>query len=477
MASSTENVTSGKDRAFRAVPASAIGAFLIGLLCLIVLIGCGRKIPDQPNLLLLTVDTLRADRLHCYGNPAAITPAVDALAEKGLRFETCYAHASLTVPSLASLLTGLYPSQTGAKTNRNPLPKSTQTIARALKAKGYATAAFVSNFTLRKGMRFDQGFDHYDAELSTPELNRPDILTRNADVTMDAVLAWLDDASGKDAPFFLWIHLQDPHGPYTPPDDFIPDVDAYPRQQLEALDNDHTPGGIPRYQVLGAERESAVYRARYDGEILFFDHHIARLTDALDRFDLAGDTVVIFTADHGEAMGEHDFWFSHGQDLFNELIRVPLIIAAPWIEPGRPVETAALMDIFPTLMALAGAGKDELSGLRGIDLLDPAARREVRPVFSEVKSDAFETKLRSLVLGRWKLIKSHRKKDTPQLFDLEKDPGEKHNLYASETEIAKKMVKILEAEKERAESGREAEELPLTPEELKVLEALGYTGK
>ncbi|MHC4944556.1 MAG: sulfatase [Planctomycetota bacterium] len=463
-------------RAFSGTVVSAV--ILLSALCMLLLNGCGKSKPRKPNLLLVSVDTLRADRLHCYGNPASLSPTVDALASQGLRFETCFAHASLTVPSVASLLTGLYPSQAGAKNNRTPLSKSAESLASAMKRKGYRTAAFVSNFTLRPRMRFNQGFDHYDAEFTTPELNRPEILTRNADTTVDAVLTWLDEATGNaDSPFFLWIHLQDPHGPYTPPEDFIPEIASYPSQRLDVLEDDITPHGIPSYQLLGEENESAVYRARYDGEILFFDHHLSRLIDTLDRLDLKDDTAVIFTADHGEAMGEHGFWFSHGQDLFNELIHVPLIIAAPWIEADQPKETAALMDIFPTLMALAGAGSDELAGYRGINLLDPGARRKVRPIYSEVKSDALKTRLRSLVMGRWKLIASRNKKDAPQLFDLEKDPVERQNVYASEPEVAEKMEMILNAEQQRAESGEKAEELPLTPEELKVLEALGYTGK
>ncbi|MHC4943896.1 MAG: sulfatase family protein [Planctomycetota bacterium] len=458
----------------RVGPAALI---LLSILCLLVMAGCKKSDSHKPNLVLITVDTLRADRLHCYACPLPISPTVDALAKRGLRFETCYAHSSATIPSMSSMMAGLYPSEVGARSVATPMLGDVDTISLALKRKGYRTAAFVSNYNLRPKMHFNLGFDHYDSNFTKPELNRPHILTRDADETTDAVLKWMGTvAMDRTKPFFLWIHYQDPHGPYTPPKDFIPEESHYPRETLNKSPGNFDPNGIPQYQQLESKTESAFYRARYDGEILFFDHHLSRIMQALDRLEFSADTAIVLSADHGESMGEHDFWFIHGQDLYNELIRVPLIIAAPWIEAGEPKEAAALMDIFPTFMALTGADSDELSQYRGVNLLDPEARRKVRPIFSEIRSAARRMKLRSVILGRWKLIVTARKDDMPQLFDLEKDPGEKNNLYTQEPEVAERMIKILKAEQQRAESGKAAQEIPLSPEELKILEALGYTG-
>ena len=183
------------------------------VLLLLFLPTCKQEPEVPPNILLITVDTLRPDRLGCYGCPIPLSPAIDALAEEGILFKNCFAHASFTLPSLASLMTGQIASKLGVKGNTSPLPESSNTLASALKERGYRTAAFVSNFNLRPKLRFDIGFDHYDADLTTPEPNRPDVLTRNADKTTEAALAWLrSNSNEKQPPFFMWIHYQDPHG-------------------------------------------------------------------------------------------------------------------------------------------------------------------------------------------------------------------------------------------------------------------------
>lgn len=427
------------------------------------LAGCPRP-EAPPNLVLITVDTLRPDRLHCYGGEKAISAAIDSLAERGVLFEQCYSQASLTIPSLSSLMTGRYPSEIGARNNSSPLTSTDDCLAAALKRRGYRTAAFVCNFNLRPEMRFNRGFDHYDAEFNDPEPNRPDIVERKAPDATDAALAWLE--RNVDTPFFLWIHYQDPHGPYTPPPGFTLPAEQYPGAELPILKQNYGRHGIPKYQAMDGSGSVAEYRARYDGEIRFLDHHLERLLKALDL----NGTVVAFTADHGESMGEHAYWFSHGQDLYNELIRVPLIVAGARVEPGRTSDPVCLVDLFPTFSALAGEVKEH----HGIDLLDPASRKKARIIFSETDNPPSKSFFKAVVMGPWKLIHSRFANNPSLLFNMADDPLERENIIDAHPEVVKNLKKIIDTVKMRT---RENEPLDLTPEEIKVLEALGYTGK
>ncbi|MFH1999467.1 MAG: sulfatase, partial [Planctomycetota bacterium] len=341
-------------------------------------------------------------------------------------------------------------------------------------------AGFVSNFNLRPSMHFDAGFDHYDARFNEPELNRPYILTRNAKGTTDAAMGWLATQDRADKrPFFIWIHYQDPHGPYTPPKRFARPLDDYPQRKLPVLDNNYDPNGIPKYQVIDNQRESAFYRSQYDGEVLFFDLHFGRLVAFLKEKGLYDPSVIVFTADHGESMGEHRYWFCHGQDLYSELTSVPLIMKVPGRAPGRCETRVCHMDLYPTLMGLADPPGRKLDRFRGRDLLDPAfAAEPERPLYSETRREATQDWLRSVIVGSWKLIASDKRLDEETLlFDLSSDPEEMQNRFAAEPRIADQMIQALDREKAKALSGISASEVELNPEEQKNLEALGYTGK
>ena len=454
---------------------------LFGILTVIMTLlgttGCGET-PEPPHLVLITVDTLRAGNLHCYGYPLTISPTVDALADRGLRFETCLAHASSTAPALASLLTGVYPSEAGVMDNAFPLHESMDTLAEALGRRGYRTAAFVSNFNLRKRMGFFHGFDHYDAELDDREVNRATVRERTADRTTEAARAWLDAEAGKDGrPFFLWVHYQDPHGPYTPPETLLPDAENYAAfdRELPLRDDNIGDFGIPAYQALEDRRDEAFYRARYDGEIAYLDGYLANLLEALDRPQWKDRLAVIFTADHGESMGEHGFWFSHEQDLHDELIRVPLIVTAPDLAPARITERACHIDLFPTVLALAG--ERDLSGYRGVNLLDASARKTTRGLYAETNHRVTRRVQRSLVLGPFKLIRSPLGEADPKLYDISKDPGETNNLYAERPEVAEAMMKRLLEHERIARSGKQGVKQAFSEEDERILEALGYTGK
>lgn len=444
----------------------------------VLLAGCtGGERP--PNIVLVTVDTLRADRLGCYGCPVRTSPAVDSIAAHGVLFESCVAQGSSTAPALASVMTSRYPSETGVFNNTFPLIEAPETIATFLEERGYACAAFVSNFNLRPRMGFNRGFDTYDAKMAERERNRSGLPERRAVRTTDAALLWLEEHEDDSRPFFLWIHYQDPHGPYTPPDGYAPDIANYGggARTLPALGANWGKGGIPAYQIVERERETALYRARYDGEILYFDEHFGRLTRALFDRDALERTVIVFTSDHGESMGEHDYWFCHEQDLHGELINVPLIVASPALTPGRRSDRACHLDIFPTIAALVDRDGFDPAMFRGCDLLGGRPIPARRLIYSETNFVADRTSFKSVIVGSWKLIGSSRDPDSPLLFDLETDPAETVNLASSKPDVAGRMMRILEAETARAKPMQDSSPpLKLTPEEKNALESLGYTG-
>jgi len=463
-----------------------IAVYLAGLGLLLSLGACSDRRDRPPNILLITVDTLRADRLHCYGCPVPTSPNVDALAAEGVLFSMCFAHASSTAPALASVMTGKYPTEAGVLNNTHPLSPAPDTLAAYLKRQDYVCAAFVSNFNLRRRMGFDRGFDHFDARLMERELNRSGVPERTAEKTTDATIGWLErfylkQKSDAARPFFIWVHYQDPHGPYTPPEDYLPPRDFYSdaSRTLPLLAEDWGVGGIPAYQALGEHRNEAHYRACYDGEVLFCDRHLGRLVKFLETAGLGDDTMVVFTADHGESMGEHERYFSHEQDLYNELIRVPLIITAPGIEPDRRDDIACHADIFPTLAGVTPTADDGTGKHRGRDLLAPVSRGSRtarRPIFSETNFVAERTRYESLILGRWKLVRATTGEGVRQLFDLEADLGETTNLAASRGDVLKQMEKLLKAEATKAQRAyRGTGPLELSPTEREALEALGYS--
>jgi arylsulfatase A-like enzyme len=324
---------------------------------LLGLAGCALDEPTaHPSVLLVTVDTLRADYLHSYGFPLETTPHIDALAERGVVFERAIAAATLTAPAHASIMTGLYARQhsIGVRNGDTRLEGVT-TLAEQFLAAGYETAAFVSNVVLRRRTGLDRGFESYDDELVRGEINRKAYFERNAADTGRLALQWLGERS--ERPFFLWVHLQDPHGPYTPPDEWRGRVGEHPlrvTRPLKLLSDNIGPTGIPAYQALGEERLPAVYAARYAEEIMYADVWVGKVVAAAEQASGEYGLVTLFTADHGESMGERGWFFQHGQSTTPDLARVPFIVSAPDVEPGRLADLVSHVDVAPTLLELAG---------------------------------------------------------------------------------------------------------------------------
>jgi arylsulfatase len=345
--------------------------------CLALVGGCGEVPPaPRPNLLLISIDTLRADRLACYGGPPDVGVELCALAGRGARFEWAFATAPATAPSVASLLTARYPRSHGVSQHaRSTLREGVPTLAEALRAAGYATAAFVSNPVLERRKRLDRGFDVYDQRMPRRERNRPGYRERAARETTDAALAWARTAS---QPWFLWVHYQDPHGPYAPPG-APPPRDPPGGEPLPLLDDDSGAGGVPAYQALPGLRTREGYEARYLAEIRHLDRELGRLVRGLDASQRP--PLVVATADHGEALGEDGFFFAHGHSVGLDQIRVPLLLRPA--DPGPPVVVAtpvSLVDVAPTLLRVAGLAAP--AGSEGRALPGPAPGGG-RPVFAE----------------------------------------------------------------------------------------------
>ena len=318
----------------------------------------------RPDVLLITIDTLRADHLHSYGFPLETSPRLDALAARGVLFERAIAAAASTVPAHASIMTSRYPREHSVgHRNGGTRLEGHATLAAIFAANGYATAAFVGNLVLDRRTGLDHGFDVYDDELNRREKSRYSF-ERIAVDTVRSSLAWLATSR---APVFLWVHYQDPHGPYAAPDAWrgrFPIAPGRDEQPLPVVPGAAGLGGIPEYQALDGLFLPSQYRARYAEEIAYADHWIGALLDAFDA--RTGDPVVLVTADHGESLGERKRWFVHFFGSTPENAHVPMILRAPGVPPGRRPELVGHVDVLPTLLELAGI--EPPPGHRGIAL-------------------------------------------------------------------------------------------------------------
>ncbi len=329
----------------------------------------------RPNVVLIVVDTLRADHLGTYGFPHGSSPNIDALAAQGVVFEQAIAASSRTAPSHASIMTSTFVRENSlgfrnGTTRLEGLP----TLAAILSDAGYQTAAFIGNMLLQSRFGLDHGFEVYDDDLVVAEKNRSDIHERRAEQTGARAIAWLDERG--DAPFFLWLHLQDPHGPYTPPAPFSEriKIEGTPNEvELDVVTGIDGLGGIPEYQYIEGSHRLSEYRERYAGEILYADHWIGNVVAAAQRRSGTRETIVVLTADHGEAMGEAGRHLVHGVSCTPDVARVPLIIRAPGLAPGHRGELVHHVDILPTLLELTGLPIPEAS--RG-HALGPVIRGE-----------------------------------------------------------------------------------------------------
>ncbi len=379
--------------------------------------------PDKGrDLILISVDTLRADFLGAYGAALGASPQLDAFAAESVVFEYAYAPAPFTLPSVSALLTGFHPDEIGMHANQAVLPDDVPTLATQLRAQGWRTGAVVSNFVLHAAAGLQRGFELYNDEIPQTELNRK-LPERIASATTDAALATLSRLrSSSNAPLFLWVHYQDPHGPYTPPaadrEFFLPwaqrskDADW----RIPTSEKNHGLGKIPYYQALGTDHNVAFYRAGYAGEIRYLDREIGRLLQALSEQATTKETVLLFTADHGESLGEAEQWFSHGEYLTDPSVRIPLWLRASGLTPGRRRDVATLLDVAPTLYAAVGAQPP--AQLTGRSLLAPGAEKAPSTLYLSTFRHSTLPRSGLIANGFKYLISIHREQIEEQLFRL-----------------------------------------------------------
>jgi len=403
----------------RASGASRIGSLvsrhpqLIGVAALIAVAGVfawiwhagsrGNPPAERPvSVVLITIDTLRADRVGCYGDPAASTPVLDALAARGARFPTAVMHVPLTLPSHASILTGVTPLIHGVRNNSEfVLGPTPPTIAERFKAAGYDTAAFVAGFPVHRRFGLGRGFDVYDDRFPRgDDPTRLPYVERRADATVAAALAWLQrEQAARSRPFFIWLHLFDPHAPYEPPEPYL-----------------------------------SRFRDRpYDGEIAFADSQIGVFFEGIRRARPNDPLVVLATSDHGESLGEHGEP-THGLFVYDSTTRVPLILAGPGVPAGRVVPTLARgIDIAPTLLDLARL--PALDGAEGRSLLPALAGPGAAP-----DEPAYVESLYARLSFGWAPLQGWRERDwlyvdapQPELYDVTLDAAQMHNIAAERT--------------------------------------------
>jgi arylsulfatase len=449
------------------------------LLLALLAIACDGAHEGRRDLLLITVDTLRADRLGAYGSPLGLSPQLDALAAESQVFTRAFSPASYTLPAIISLLTGRQPDELGIRANVSVLRGGVPTLATQLWTQGWRTGAVVSNAILQKRVGIHVGFDLYDDEFPDWETNRrvPErIAADTTDAALEMLAALAADGDGA-APIFLWVHYQDPHGPYTPPDGYRErylEVERRAPDGLRQLPVDESQvgnGGIPAYQQVGDSHEVAFYRAGYDGEIHYVDEQIGRLLRTVASGGPLADAVVVLTADHGEGLGERDYWFAHGEYLTDPIVHIPLFVRAPGIGAGRRDDVVSLVDLAPTLTRLVGA--DTMGDLPGRDLFAPdAASAASRVLLTTGRISAVPRE--GLISGDYQYLVSMTEEGPREsLFRVgEREP----ELSAEHGEAVDALRAELLGLKQRYHAASEQLQ-SLDAQELEQLEALGYVGQ
>ncbi len=420
------------------------GAGLLLLICAAYSLACGQSSSRPYNVLLITVDSLRTDRLGYAGHRRPTSAAVDALARESVLFENSYSQSGWTLPSVATLLTGRYPSQHGATNVNRSLERGIPTLATILQAQGYETRAYVSHVLLGPRYGLAAGFDSYDH--SVLDVGHPHQVA-TAEPLTDLVL---EDLETIQQPFFLWLHYFDPHFAYL---------------------------SHPEWVSFGDSK-----KGRYDGEVAHTDRQIGRVLEALSTGPWSANTVIVFTADHGEEFRDHGGKFHF--TLYEEVIRVPLLIKAPRLEPKvSPVPTQQI-DILPTV--LGALGIEPPRDIPGRDALAPKFASQ--PIFLE-RDRPRPFHQRGVIAGTRKLTvveidrelspEGHEPRNAPSnlqpgiyLYDLKSDPGERHNLFDPSDPTSLTLLRILEDHFSRQTAT--GEEVDVDDQMRSKLRSLGY---
>jgi len=446
-----------------------------GVAC-VASLGCageqGSEAPERPpNLLFVVVDTLRADHVGANGYPLQTTPTIDRIGREGAVFTQAIAQSSWTRPSMATLLTGLYPTTTGLTCHNFRIPQGdcdllspkVVTLAEELRDEhGYRTAGIAANINLDPVFGFDQGYDHY---VSIAERisgggegewrNKNDWLRESTALVTEEALDWLA-APRPDRPFLLYLHYLDPHAPYEPPA--------------------ATAGSFPPAIYEAAPRTSALL-SLYDEEILYVDQELQRVLDALEAAGERERTAIVVVSDHGEEFHDHGS-LEHGWTMYDEQLRVPLVLSIPGVTRAGSVidEQVRLLDVVPTLLEGLGLSAALPARLQGTSLLPLLAGGEL-PALPALSEHGYNP-LTSYRAPPWKLILEEG--GPAQLYHLGEDPGELVNVAAQHAAVVERLSGELALVRARATHDSadylgEGGEVHLSPEQVRMLEAIGYT--
>jgi arylsulfatase len=479
---------------------------------LAALAGCSRE-PRAVNVLIVSIDTLRADHLGCYGYaPYAqpVSPRIDEFAKRGLLFEECSTARGQTAPSLGSLMTGLYPSRHGVLDNGVPFRGGVRSLAQQLMAVGYDAHAFVSFVPGSRNGRATLGIPP-EQVVEVKRLHPDWAFSRCDEAAEQSFVRFVEQRKGGARPFFAWVHFYDVHQPYTPPPPFDAMFDGDYRgalklpaelatqEQREAFFNRKVEPAMAERMLARAplERDDARYLvALYDGGIRETDERFGRILDALERRGLRDETLVILTSDHGEELGQHNhFWF-HGNSVHAPVLHIPLIFGGPGVRAGRCADLIQNVDVLPTVLEWVGApAPGESDGLSFAKLLRPGGDSLPPPrtiSWSEWRDWILgaRTRERRLIFNprgaHPKLPPYHKVEadtgyfvDCAELYDVVRDPLEVKDLWDEQKEsVAELRARVTEEYERRGFGGgtRGAGEEPLDPAEAQRMAALGYVG-
>ncbi|RMF96877.1 MAG: hypothetical protein D6734_03130 [Candidatus Schekmanbacteria bacterium] len=446
------------------------------------------------NVIIISIDALRPDHMSDYGYSRQTTPNIDAFFKKCTLFKHAVTVYPKTASSMTSMLTGLYPYHHGVRKNaKDKLRKTIRTLPEILKGYGYSTAAFISNVVLKSKLSgLNQGFDVYDERLQEKELNR-NLRERTAANLIKPAIRWIKE--NKEKKFFLWIHFIDPHGPYTPPKPYNKKFRSKEKKLIDI-------NLISSYQRRGNLNDANRYIDYYDGEIAFMDENVGKLLRIINKEVTKRKSLIIFTADHGESLGEHNDYFEHGRRVYDTCLRIPLAIHLDDVIPENKIndtDQVAIIDIMPTILDILDIEpRTRMDGKTLLPLITKNEKLNREYVFPEVLNqykpktvpknvDSFKA-IRS---RDWKYVLAFDKNGkilSEELYNIANDYSEENNLASKEIDIKNKLKKKLLQELERqkknifekiidwieTKESKKKRETEINKKDLEALKSLGY---
>lgn len=442
---------------------------LVGGALALLSTGCGGGGEPPSHLILVTVDTWRADHFLTERGGTALTPRLAELAEESVRFTQASSVGDETTPGVAGFLSGVIPHRSGVIINSNVLPPELPTLATLLRDAGFETRALVANPVLAPGNGFEHGFDSY--RLLKPLEQEVKVRSRElTDAALEVVRTWRERPEKDRGRLFLWVHYLDPHGPYNPPHEMsalFPRRVFGERREVDLLPKGNQSGwhGVPAYQQRGLRpvpRDVRDYLSRYAGEVRSLDRDLGRLIDGLREGGVLDDSLLILASDHGEALeNDHGHYFSHSNGMTVDQLHVPLLLRCASCPAGQRVDRpVSNVDILPTALDLLAVDREVVTD--GIHLLDDTPRVVVSQSLGEI----------AVRQGSWKAI--WKRKEPPRLFDLASDPGEEHDLAGEHPETLRQLTERMREARGRPIVARAGLREKARAKAREALAALGY---